>query len=268
MYLAAAIQLNASSDVDATWKQTHDLVSRAARYGAALVCTPECTNYLGPHDQKVATAQPLTGSTVQRYQDLARRLNIHLLIGSVNEKSEQPDRCYNTSVLIGPDGDRLGHYRKMHLFDVDVPGGVTFCESDTTVPGDEPVVVQTELGGIGLSICYDLRFPRMYQALTDAGAEVLAVPSAFTLATGKDHWHPLLRARAIETQCYVIAPGQHGHHDDKGLRDSYGHSMVVDPWGAIVGMSSDGPGIALAEVDLDRVRSIRRRMPVREHRRL
>ena len=119
MYLAAAIQLNASSDVDATWKQTHDLVSRAARYGAALVCTPECTNYLGPHDQKVATAQPLTGSTVQRYQDLARRLNIHLLIGSVNEKSEQPDRCYNTSVLIGPDGDRLG----LHLEGAQVGGG-------------------------------------------------------------------------------------------------------------------------------------------------
>ena len=268
MFLSAAVQLNASSDVDRTWEQALTLVTRAAGYGASLVCTPECTNYLGPHAQKVASAQPLSGSTVQRYQDLARKHSIHLLIGSVNEESDEPNRCYNTSVLIGPDGDLLGSYRKLHLFDVDVPGGVTFRESDTTVAGDGPVVVHTALGAIGLSICYDLRFPRLYQAMLDAGAEILAVPSAFTLATGKDHWHPLLRARAIETQCYVIAPGQHGHHDDEGLRDSYGHSMIVDPWGAIVGMSSDGPGLALAEVDLSRLRRIRQGMPVREHRRL
>lgn len=266
MFLASAVQLNASSDVEGVYAVTEQLVSRAAGYGAQLVCTPEATNFLGPHDQKIALAEPLNGATVQRYQDLARRLQIHLLIGSVNERGDE-NRCYNTSVLLGPDGDLLGSYRKMHLFDVDVPDGVRFFESNTTAPGDEPVVVQTALGTIGLSICYDLRFPRLYQELVDRGAEILAVPSAFTLTTGRDHWHPLLRARAIETQCYVIAPGQHGHHDDKGLRNSYGHSLIIDPWGTVVADCADGVGLALAEVDLERVRRIRQGMPVQQHRR-
>lgn len=268
MYLAATVQMNATSDVKRNWLQAHALITRAAGYGATLISTPENTNFLGPHPEKVRIAEPLDGPTVQRFQDLARALHIHLLIGSVNERSAESNRCYNTSVLIGPDGARLAHYRKMHLFDVDHTDDVRFRESDTTVPGDTPVVVDTVLGCIGLSICYDLRFPELYRHLRDAGAEILAVPSAFTLTTGRDHWHPLLRARAIETQCYVLAAGQHGHHDDNGLRNSYGHSMVIDPWGAIVAQASDGPGIALAEVDLERVRSIRRSLPLCDHRRL
>lgn len=268
MFLAAALQLSCTSDEERNLSTLEALVSRAAGYGAKLVVTPENTNFLGPHHEKVRRAQPLDGPLGARLSALARRHDLHLLVGSVNEQSEDPTRCYNTSVLYGPDGALIASYRKMHLFDVQVSPEVSFKESDTIIAGGQPVVAQTALGKIGLSICYDLRFPELYRALVDQGAEILAIPSAFTLMTGKDHWHPLLRARAIESQCYVLAPGQSGKHDDEGLRHSYGHSMIVDPWGHIVGMSSDGPGLALAEVDLSRIQTVRRGIPLRDHRRL
>ena len=270
MFLAAVVQLTSTSDEAANWRSVEGLVERAALAGAALVATPENTNYLGPHDEKVRRAEPLGGVTCQRFAGLAQRLGIHLLLGSFNERGDPGDdqRCANTSVLFAPDGAVLATYRKIHLFDVDVPGGVTFMESATVVPGDEAVVVETPLARLGLSICYDVRFPELYRRLVDLGAEVLTVPAAFTLATGKDHWEPLLRARAIENQCYVLAPAQHGKHDDGGLRESWGHAMIVDPWGHVVAMASDGPGIALAEIDLDRVARVRRAIPVGSHRRL
>ena len=267
MYLAAVAQLNASSDESANWSQLETLVGRAASYGAKLIATPENTNYLGPHDEKVRRAEPLGGSTTQRLGALAKQHGVHLLIGSVNEASDEGHRCYNTTVLFDDQGELIASYRKMHLFDVDHSDDVRFLESETTKPGGDLVVAETSLGRIGLSICYDLRFPTMYRRLVEAGAQILAVPAAFTMTTGKDHWHPLLRARAIETQCYVLAPGQHGHHDDKGLRHSYGHSMIVDPWGHIIAMASDGTALALAEIDLDRVEGTRRGMPVSSHRR-
>ncbi len=267
MFLAAVVQLNSTSDVRRNREMLDGLVRRAHAAGARLVATPECTNYLGPHDRKVAMAEPLDGPTVQDYAALARELGLWLLIGSVNERAAEPGRCYNTSVLLSPDGAVAGAYRKVHLFDVDLPG-VRFFESDTTVPGDAPVAVPTELGTVGMSICYDLRFPEHYRALVDLGATLVAVPSAFTARTGKAHWEPLLRARAIECQAYVLAPGQVGHHVDAGLRHSHGHSMIVDPWGTVVACCSDGPGLALAEIDLERVASIRRHMPIADHRRL
>jgi deaminated glutathione amidase len=180
----------------------------------------------------------------------------------------EPTRCNNTSVLFGPDGARIAVYRKIHLFDVDVSDEVRFKESATIAPGSEVVAATTELGTLGLSVCYDLRFPELYAALVKKGAQILTVPSAFTLMTGKDHWYALLRARAIETQCYVLAPAQSGKHDDKGLRHSYGHSVVIDPWGQVIGSASDGPGLALAEIDLDRVARVRRQIPVADHRRV
>ncbi len=268
MFLAAALQLNCNSNAERNYAQVRELLSRAQRYGVAFAASPENTNYLGPHHEKVRLAETMEGPTVERFGALAREFGLHYLMGSFNEKSDDPKRCYNTSVLFGPDGAVLGSYRKMHLFDVNVSKDVSFVESNTVVPGAAPVVVDTELGRIGLSVCYDLRFPEFYRALTDQGAQIIAVPSAFTLPTGKDHWHALMRARAIENQAYVIAPGQHGPHDDDGLRLSYGHSMIVDPWGAITGMSSDGVGLALAEIDLDRVARTRRGMPVADHRRL
>jgi predicted amidohydrolase len=268
MFLAAAVQLNCTSNEQANWESARSLIDRAAGYGATFVATPENTNYLGPHDEKVRRAEPLDGPTCARFADLARRLGIHLLLGSFNEKSDEERRCFNTSVLFGPDGRILATYRKMHLFDVDVPGGPRFAESDTCKPGDAVTVVETPLARFGLSICYDLRFPELYRRMTDQGVQVLMIPAAFTLATGKDHWEPLMRARAIETQCYVIAPAQHGDHDDAGLKASWGHAMIVDPWGLPVAVASDGPGLALAEIDLDRVETVRRAIPVSTHRRL
>jgi predicted amidohydrolase len=268
MFLAAAVQLTCTSDQRANLASAEALIRRAAAYGARFIATPENTNFLGPHAAKVTGAETLEGPTCTRFAALASELGLHLLLGSFNERSDDPSRCYNTSVLFGPDGRRIEAYRKIHLFDVDVSPEVRFLESDTVVPGVEPVVADTELATIGMSVCYDLRFPELYRRLRDRGATVLTVPSAFTLITGKDHWESLIRARAIETQCYVIAPGQHGRHDDGGLRESWGHSMIVDPWGHVIGMASDGPGLALAEIDLERVQRVRSGMPVARHRRL
>ena len=267
-YLAAVVQLTSTSDEAANLATARDLVRRAAGLGARLVATPENTNYLGPHEEKVRRAQTLDGPVCSLFAELAREHRVHLLLGSFNEASDEADRCHNTSVLFGPDGERLAVYRKIHLFDVDVSESVRFQESATVKPGAETAVAATTLGACGLSICYDLRFPELYRRLVDGGAELLFIPSAFTLTTGKEHWQTLIRARAIETQCHVLAPAQCGRHDDGGLRESYGHSMIVDPWGAVVAMAAEGPGLALAEIDPQRVARARRAIPVSRHRRL
>jgi deaminated glutathione amidase len=267
MPIVACVQLNGSSDVEKNLRATEALVERAARAGAELVATPEATTYLGPHDRKVALAEPIDGPTNARLSQLAARLGITLLVGSVAEAFDG-HHAYNTSVLFGPKGERLATYRKLHLFDVDIDGGVRFLESDRTAAGKDVVVADTSVGRLGLTICFDVRFPELYRALTDAGADILAVPSAFTLMTGKDHWHVLLRARAIETQCWLLAPAQWGAHDDQGLRRSYGHSLIVDPWGVVVAECGDGEGICLAEIDREKVLSVRRQIPMDANRRL
>lgn len=274
MFLAACVQLRSTTDIDANLTTTEELVRRAAANGAKLVATPENTPFLGPQFHKVELAETLDGPVATRFAELADELGIHLLIGGMAERriddagKIDDKRCFNTSVLYGENGDRLAVYRKMHLFDVDVPGGLTIRESDSVAPGDELVIAETPLGRIGMSICYDMRFPEMYRALVDRGADIIAVPSAFTLTTGKDHWHCLLRARAIETQCWVIAAAQWGSHDDEGKRQSYGHSLIVDPWGVPVADKGHGVGVCYAEIDLDRVAAVRRAIPVRDHRRL
>jgi deaminated glutathione amidase len=269
MFLAAVVQVTSTSDEAANWEQVEGLVARAAGHGARFIATPEATNYLGPHREKVEKAEPLDGPTVRHFGELARTHGVHLLLGSYNERSDEPDRCYNTAVLFRPDGTVAATYRKMHLFDVDHSEAVRFLESRTTKPGDAITVVETELGTMGLSICYDLRFPELYRAQVDRGARILCVPSAFTATTGQAHWHVLARARAVETQSWVIAPGQVGEHDDKGLKATYGHSLIVDPWGTVVAeVAGTGPGVAYAEIDLDRVARIRRAIPVQQNRRL
>ena len=268
MFLAAAVQISCTSDENANLAAAEALIRRAADRGAQLVATPENTNFLGLHTEKVERAQSLDGPVGTRFAALADELGIHLLLGSFNESCSEPGRCYNTSVLFGPDGAQLAIYRKIHLFDIDLEEGVQFQESATVKPGTEVVVGDTELGPIGLSICYDLRFGELYRQLTEKGAAVLTIPSAFTLPTGRAHWEALMRARAIETQCFVVAPAQVGKHDDEGLRESFGHSMIVDPWGQILARAGDAPGLALAEIDLDQVAAVRRAMPVASHRRL
>jgi predicted amidohydrolase len=287
-FLVAAIQLQSTSNEAENLETAAALIERAARYGARFAATPENTNFLGPQPEKVRGAQPLDGAVCTRFAELARRHSMYLLLGSFNERNEQamaraavgasgagaadaaPElgRCNNTSVLFGPDGSQRAVYRKIHLFDVDVSEEVRFKESATVAPGADVVAAPTDFGTIGLSVCYDLRFPELYAALVAKGAQIITVPSAFTLMTGKDHWYALLRARAIETQCYVIAPAQSGRHDDRGIRQSYGHSMVIDPWGQVIGSASDGPGLALAEIDLDRVARVRKQIPVSQHRRI
>lgn len=274
MFLAACVQMSSNTDVEANLDRAEAYIRRAASRGARLIVTPENTALLGPQFHKVECAEALDGPVGARFSRLADELNIHLLIGSIAERrlDEQGEldvkRCYNTSVLFDPQGSLIASYRKLHLFDVDVPGGLTIKESDSICPGDELVVAETELGNIGLSICYDLRFPELYRALVERGADLIAVPSAFTLTTGKDHWHALLRARAIECQTWVLAPGQWGQHDAKGMRQSYGHSVIINPWGNVVADHGQGEGVCYAEIDLKEVRDARTSIPVSAHRRI
>lgn len=267
-FLAAAVQLTSTSDGEQNWREAEALVRQAAGRGARLIATPENTNFLGPHEDKVRRAEPLDGETCGRFGRLARECDAFLLLGSFNERSSDPERCYNTSVLFGPEGEQIAVYRKIHLFDIDLSEDVRFRESATVKPGTEVVVAGCELGRIGLSICYDVRFPELYRKLSEGGSELLCVPSAFTWTTGKDHWELLLRARAVETQCFVLAAAQCGKHDDRGLRESWGHSAIIDPWGRILAMADETPGVITAEIDPGRTIEVRRAMPVAEHRRL
>ena len=267
-FVAAACQMRSTSNAAENLRQAEALVREAAGRGAKLVATPENTNYLGPHAEKVRLAEKLSGPVCVFFSNLAQELRIFLLLGSFNEKSAHKERCFNTSVLFDPSGAIAAVYRKMHLFDVDVPGGVSFRESDTVAPGDAVVVAATPMGTLGLSICYDLRFGELYRELVGRGAEIVLIPSAFTAATGRAHWETLIRARAIESQAFVIAPGQQGAHDDGGLRESWGHSLLVDPWGRVLAEASDGVGLAIAAIDLEEVAKVRRAIPMSSHRRL
>ncbi len=266
MYRAAVIQLNSGGDGEANWRSAETLVRAAAGEGARFIATPENTPFLGPHAEKVRRAEPLDGPTCRRTAELAAELGVFLLLGSFAERSPDPDRCYNTSVLFGPDGRRLATYRKIHLFDVDVSPQLRFHESATVLPGADAVVVDTEVARVGMSVCYDLRFPGLYQKLRQQGADLITIPSAFTAVTGRDHWHILVRARAIETQCFVLAPAQQGRHDDEGLRESYGHSLIVDPWGVVIAeVEAEAPGFVVAAIDGERTARVRRQIPAAEH---
>ena len=274
MFLTACIQLRCTTEMERNFQALEHHCLQASKYGAQLIATPENSIFLGPQFHKVDLAQSLQGTNVQRLQALAAKCEAYLLVGSIPEERILPDgqkdteKCYNTSILLSPTGELICSYRKIHLFDVDIPGGLSIAESDTIAPGSEVVVGKTPLAKIGMSICYDLRFPELYRAHMDRGADILAIPSAFTLTTGKDHWHALLRARAIETQCWVLAPAQWGTHDAGGQRKSYGHSLIIDPWGTIVGDKGDGEGMCLAEIDLDYTAKVRQSIPLRNHRRL
>lgn len=265
-FLAAAIQMFSGEDKQANLARATELVEEAAGRGARLVVLPEFFNCLGHFQNIVGSAEALDGPTARAMSELASRLEIVLVAGSLCEKSDDPRRGFNTSLTFGPQGDLLGCYRKTHLFDVDVPGEVTVTESDWVVPGEEIVCAETPLGKLGLATCYDLRFPELFRLLGQQGMEFLALPSAFAQATGRVHWEVLLRARAIENQVYLIAADQYGMHTPNFT--SYGCSMIVDPWGTILASAEEkGDAVVLAEIDLGQMAQVRRNLPALRHRR-
>ncbi|MCI0670746.1 MAG: carbon-nitrogen hydrolase family protein [Myxococcaceae bacterium] len=266
MHLIAAAQMTSGADKARNVEAATRLVRRAASSGARLVGLPENFSWMGPDAERTAAAEPLQGPTLSRMAELARTLHVTVLAGSILETGAPEGRLFNTSVVFGPDGERLAVYRKMHLFDVEVGDGATYRESAAVAPGTEVVAADTEVGRLGLSVCYDLRFPELYRQLSAGGATLLAVPAAFTLMTGKDHWEVLLRARAIENQAYVLAPAQVGRHSEK--RQTWGHAMVVDPWGLVTARASEGEGLAVAPVDPELLARVRRDLPSLQHRRL
>jgi deaminated glutathione amidase len=259
---AAVVQLNSTGDKARNLDVAERLVRAAAGDGAELVALPEKWNLLAGGEELLAGAEPLDGPSLGAARSWARELGIHLLAGSVSERGE--DKAFNTSVLIGPEGNDLAVYRKIHMFDVDVDG-IAYRESAHEEAGSE--IVTAPLGGLiaGLSVCYDLRFPELYRILAMRGARLIAVPSAFTATTGRDHWDVLLRARAIENQAFVLAPNQVGEAPPHF--SSYGHSAIVDPWGTVLAVVPEGERFIAADLDLESQEDVRESLPSLANRR-
>ena len=266
MHLSVAlVQLDATGDVATNIDAAVALADEAAAGGTRLVALPEYLHYRGPDDGFRASARPIPGPYTEPFAEVARRRNAWILVGSTAETSADPLRPYNTSALIAPDGTIAALYRKVHLFDVAVDRGPLDTESARVTPGDRPVTADVDGATVGLTICYDLRFPELYRALALAGAQILTVPANFTERTGRDHWEVLLRARAIENGAFVLAPAQIGGPPGQ---PTFGRSMIVDPWGTVIAQAPDAVAIVRAELDLDRVAAVRRQIPVLANRRL
>jgi predicted amidohydrolase len=258
----AAVQLNSNEDKARNLAAAERLVRDAARAGAQLVALPEKWNLLAAGEVHAAEAEPLDGPSLGAARGWARELGIHLLAGSITERADEG--VYNTSVLVGPDGGDLAAYRKIHMFDVDV-GGVSYRESEHERAGTEIVTAAVDGVEVGLTVCYDLRFPELYRILALRGARLIAIPSAFTTATGKDHWEVLLRARAIENQVFVLAPGQVGEAPPH--YSSHGRSSIVDPWGVVLATAPDEECFVVADLDLEAQDRVRASLPSLANRR-
>ena len=264
----AICQMNSGPDVEANLICAEMLIAEAATGGADLVALPEYLEFMGPASERSVVARPVPGPVSERLAHAAAGHGVWTLAGGILEANG--GKVHDTSLLFDRSGELVARYRKIHLFDVTLPDQPPIQESATISPGDQLVSQQTEHARIGLSICYDVRFPELYRGLMALGCEVLTVPAQFQHTTGRDHWHTLLRARAIENQCFVVAPGQWGPFGDPSDgRRSYGHSLVVDPWGRIlVEAPEEGTGVWFADLDLDASRALRRSFPVLGHRRL
>jgi predicted amidohydrolase len=258
------VQMRSSDKLEDNLKCAHEKIQQAADKGVNLIAFPETFLYVGRDNaEKHRVAQSLEGEIIQTFREYASKYDMSILMGSIYEKTpDDNERLYNTSVLINRNGELNGVYRKIHMCDAPALG---YNESDGIKPGNIPVVVDHEIGKIGLSICYDLRFPELYRHLTALGAEIIFVPAAFFLYTGKHHWLPLLIARAIENQVYIVAPNQWGEHHEG--RTSYGSSVVIDPWGSIVCCASERPEVVSTEIDLNYLKEVRDNMPILAHRR-
>jgi predicted amidohydrolase len=287
---AAVLQMTTTEDTVANVATALRLVDEAAGRGADLLVLPEKFQYLGADEGVAGAKEPLDGPLLARLAEAAARHDVYLVAGSIWEAVPGDERTYNTTVLVGPDGRRLAAYRKLHMFDVDV-GGRSYRESDTCLPGDEVVAAAVPSDWVagavaagagdgaavgatvpaaaaritlGLTVCYDLRFPELYRALADMGALIVTVPAAFTMTTGRDHWHALVRTRAIENQVYMVAANQSGCHGP-GL-ESYGRSIIVDPWGVVLAQAPDGEGVAVADLDMARLELMRASLPAPRNR--
>ena len=257
--------MTSGADKAANLERAEELVARAAGLGAELVVLPEKWNALGSAEVLRGAAEPLDGGeSVDALRGWARRHGCAIVGGSITERRENREKLSNTSVAVDGDGTIVGVYRKIHLFDVEV-GGLVYHESEAEEPGDEATVARLGDWPVGLSVCYDLRFPELFRVLTDGGARLATVPANFTLHTGRDHWEILLRARAIENQLYVAAAAQVG--EPVRGRPSYGRSLIADPWGVVLAQAPDVPTIAVADLDRARLEDVRRRLPALTHRR-
>jgi deaminated glutathione amidase len=264
-YLAAAIQMTSLPDLEKNLVEAEELIELAVRQGAELVSLPENFSFLGTEEDKIAQANEIALKSEKFLKTMAQRFQVTILGGGFPVPVNQ-EKVYNTALLIDPSGTELTRYQKVHLFDVNVPDGNTYRESSTVMAGNDlPTVYHSEpLGTLGLSVCYDVRFPELYRHLAYKGADILFVPAAFTAYTGKDHWQVLLQARAIENTCYVIAPAQTGRH--YATRRTHGHAMIIDPWGVILSDAGEKPGVAIAEINPARLEQVRRQMPCLQHR--
>ena len=261
----AVCQLNARDNRADNLRVARELLERAAAAGADFAMLPEYVDYLGP-SAGAPKPEPIDGEFATFFADAARDLGIWVHAGSFHEIGPDSERTFNTSLIFGRDGTLAATYRKIHLYDVEIPGRVSYQESRTVAPGTELITAPIDGVPFGLSICYDLRFPELYRRLAVDGATVLVVPAAFMMHTGRDHWEVLLRARAIENQCYVLAAGQIGDHEPH--RTCFGRSMVVDPWGTVVAQAPDTIGITVADLDFERLSLVRAELPSLANRRL
>jgi predicted amidohydrolase len=260
-FKAAVVQLNSTNNKEENIKKAVNFIRLAAKDGAKVVSLPEYFNMIAKDtEEKMQAAEPIDGPTIETLKQVAREEKIYIHGGSFAESSGIKGKVYNTTAFINPAGEVIGTYRKIHLYDVDVPGGVYYKESDTIIPGDSITAIKTELAQFGLAICYDIRFPELFRKLCLSGVEVLFTPACFALYTGKDHWEPILRTRAIENQAYVIASGQFGNHPD-GFK-SFGNSMIIDPWGTVIARCPEGEGYSVATLSMDNVIKNRRDIPV------
>ncbi|MGK7954081.1 MAG: carbon-nitrogen hydrolase family protein [Crocosphaera sp.] len=266
-YLAAAIQMTSKPDLDKNLVEAEELIELAVRRGAELIGLPENFAFLGKEEDKLNKAQEIAQKSEKFLKTMAQRFQITILGGGFPVPVEgDASKAYNTAILVDPTGKECSRYQKVHLFDVDLPDGNTYQESSTVMPGTQlpEIYPSQELGNLGLSICYDVRFPELYRHLSQQGVDILFIPAAFTAFTGKDHWQILLQARAIENTCYIIAPAQTGNHYAR--RFSHGHAVIIDPWGIILDDAGQQPGMALAEIDPHRVKQVRQQMPSLQHR--
>lgn len=257
-YKIAVAQMDSQNDKGENMRTACRLIDEAVSQGAKLVSFPEVMNLSGENVGEGGGHEPIPGYTTQLLMEKAKEHGIYIHSGSFMEKIPEEERAYNASVLIDPEGQIIAHYRKLHTFDVTLPDGTVCDESARVRPGDRIVTVDTALGKMGLSVCYDIRFPELYRLMALEGAQILFAPASFTMPTGKDHWETILRTRAIENGCYLVAADQIGQ---KVRFTAYGNSMVVDPWGTVIARSSDKVGLIYADIDLDYLDAVRAKIP-------